>query len=582
MGKVYGRGKYTRPKFDYSSSPSPAKPLPTKHATTAAIPSKSVDLEIVTVNVREMTDPAARALRQPLQEEGNDSNARKYTATEKKSLRERFVTSEAQLPFEGDHRVEYLVTSPREQISQQHPPKKASTQCNEADSITIIVDDLEALIITTGTEQNVEVCVEKPVKPQRTRRNKAATISKSRIDNVITKHTVSIDDMTSAYLAPLISLSPPIEDFQGWTTERMRFLDITKIGEGSYGEVYRAARRRSASQCSTPEGKDSGPSETVIFKLIPLNAHRGPSSKCFTSIDAAANEMKMLARMSSVPGFVEFRGGCLLRGQMPAELVQEWVQYKDFSGRSVESRDPRSRGAYAKSQLWLAIEMSDAGQDLGTLLKECETEGGEGTNSTKRKIWSVQRTWDIFWQVVCGLAKGEMEAGFEHRDLHEGNICVREDKIMLWSGQVKTKGDAPKSRLGRCKVSIIDYTLSRAELRNGEVVSFDLDQDQELLESPNPLYRQIREVHQDDGWTAFRPETNVLWLFALLKSMLRISSLVRGQQGDDNVGFMLSALNDVVGIATPEKLAKFEAKSAGELLDIAVQRGWINLEEIVL
>lgn len=225
----------------------------------------------------------------------------------------------------------------------------------------------------------------------------------------IRRHSVTLTGETETYLDPLLrcrGVSKIVESFQHWMDERASFLALKKIGEGSFGEVYRA------------EGV-----QTVILKLMPLNAKKGKGSRSFTSIESARNEVRLLSRMSKVPGFVEFRGACVLQGRMPTQLIQQWDAYLD-SGRTVESRSPHKRDSYPPTQLWMLVEMSDAGQSLESGdFAPSRTIPAEGRTSDSRYL-PTQHAWDIFWQVAKALAKGEVFASYEHRDLHLGNICV--------------------------------------------------------------------------------------------------------------------------------------------------------------
>ncbi|KAI4145415.1 MAG: hypothetical protein LQ340_006295, partial [Diploschistes diacapsis] len=159
----------------------------------------------------------------------------------------------------------------------------------------------------------------------------------------------TISPLTRSYLQPLLSLksiSPTVEDFSLWLSSRSH-LSLTKIGEGSFGEVYRAT---STTASTSPHS--SATTSSVILKLLPLCPPRGPGCRSYTSIPSAAREIRLLSLLQRVPGFVEFRGACVLQGSMPARLAELWRGYRD-SGRTVESRDPGARGAYPRSQLWL-------------------------------------------------------------------------------------------------------------------------------------------------------------------------------------------------------------------------------------
>lgn len=384
------------------------------------------------------------------------------------------------------------------------------------------------------------------------------------------RHPAGIDAEAAAYTSSLTALVGPIEDFQQWTDERAKRLKLRKVGEGSYGEVYRA---------TAPSG------ESVIFKLVPLRARKGPGSKSHTAINDAVNEVRLLERMCEVPGLVEYRGGAILIGRVPATLVSEWHAYKQTS-RTAEAKNPAHKSSYPASQLWLALEMSDAGEDLSHYRPP-----GAPNASFSATCLSVQRIWDIFWQVVGILARAESHAQFEHRDLHFGNICIRDtrhqpdaENLELVSNKDSTPFKLDNTGL---QVTIIDYTLARATVMEDHVLSTNLSQDKDLIWARDQTYRYMEEVVGLGGWREFRPETNVLWLQQLVEKLLdkatKLSKDAWHTEGG-NVTVtrqMRQILENVKGMIRREEWGKWKVRSATDLLDLSVQRGWLKLEEFV-
>ena len=137
--------------------------------------------------------------------------------------------------------------------------------------------------------------------------------------------------------------------------------------------------------------------------------------------------------------------------------------------------------------------MQDAGTDLEKLV-------AQGISSN---IWVV---WDIFWQVVLALAKGEEEAEFEHRDLHLGNICVRTPETVD-----EAKIDPSKS-LGftTFEATLIDYTISRACMVPASMASaYTESQDDsiayiDLANDPHLFYGDSAEEYQYDIYRYMR------------------------------------------------------------------------------
>ena len=388
---------------------------------------------------------------------------------------------------------------------------------------------------------------------------------KSRFQN----HPASVDRVTASYVEPLTVLYPGIESFQGWLDERMTALTIEKIGEGSYGEVYRAS--------------DSS-DQTVIFKLIPLRPQKGPGSCTRTPIKEAVNEVKLLEKMSQVPGFVEFRGACVLRGSMPAQLVEQWNAYRTTE-RSVETDDPNKKRTYPSTQLWLALEMSDAGIDLSHYQPLI----------TKSSFIPPHRSWDIFWQTVKALAKAEIHAEFEHRDLHMGNICIDGTSSKPSESDVKLvprhePTPFPFDSTG-VRVTIIDYSLARARISDDLILFNNLEEDGGMFDPNNPhnTYNRILEVVGSGKWNESRLETNVMWLSHLLRALLQKTSSARAPRGlknrcKDQITMnqkMLLVLCEMENMISIKKWRSWTIKSAQDILNAGLSKEWFTVEDIM-
>ncbi|MCJ1358267.1 MAG: hypothetical protein MMC33_008266 [Icmadophila ericetorum] len=382
----------------------------------------------------------------------------------------------------------------------------------------------------------------------------------------------SIDGDTTEYVKPLATFCSDIEDFQGWADERIKLLGMIKIGEGSYGEVYRATNK---------EG------ESAIFKLLPLRARKGVGSKIYTRIEDAANEVQLLQKMSEVPGFVEFRGACLLHGPMPKHFVSEWKAYLT-TGRTVESRDPSRKNAYPPTQLWLAIEMSDAGEDLSQGHYTPPRHSGEPLGE---RYLSIQRTWDIFWQIVRALTLAEIHASFEHRDLHLGNICIKETRSQIDTEDCKF---IPRNRPTPFKLdhtgvqaSLIDYTLSRATVAEDRILFSNIGADKDLMNHPEPMYRDMAKVLSPEGWGPFSPKTNLVWISRLLKKMLEVTKepseeARREEEGKITVtATMLMILEEVRDMTSVERWEEWMVGSAESLVTMGVERGWFLIKDVL-
>lgn len=276
-----------------------------------------------------------------------------------------------------------------------------------------------------------------------------------------------------SYAAPLLSLASEagLVSFSDYSSALSTHFNITKLAEASYGEVYRLSLLPST---STNLRTAFSHTDESVLKLIALKPPPVPLPSTLTAagkkrrkmqwtkaeqvrigsmsrIDDVAGEVKLLKRMSCIPGFTNFRALTVLRGPLPPAFLSAWHTYDDTVKRS-EFPDPASPGAYlGDDQLWAMIEMQDAGRDLEAVVM--------------KSVWTV---WDAFWGIAIAMAKGEEWARFEHRDLHLGNICVKWDGTGTGSDDIND----PPIDLGRnlgytgLETTIIDYTLSRADMES--------------------------------------------------------------------------------------------------------------------
>ncbi|PLB54823.1 hypothetical protein P170DRAFT_374222 [Aspergillus steynii IBT 23096] len=352
------------------------------------------------------------------------------------------------------------------------------------------------------------------------------------------------DQKANTYVRTILdeALSPvaaqSVQKFGSWAARAGNMLEVVKIAEGSYGEVYKLRLREevckkemSKSKLARLKAYGDG-----VFKVVPLRAQSGPGSKKFTSIEEIVSEAKMLKYLDPIPGFARFREIHVVQGRFPESFQKAWDHYKKTKDDCLNP-NPSSKRAYPDSQLWAIIEMDDAG---------CELE---------KFAWSsIFQIYDIFWGVAMALARAEEYAQFEHRDLHLGNVCIRSTRP---DGRMDPPTELEILRLpsasgfgiSTLETTIIDYSLSRAELRTAEesgetldIASSDLDkkqifdavgrdEDEILLRNTYRYMRAQLYTGQplDDTkpadipgiWSEYAPRTNLVWLLFLLKSLLK-------------------------------------------------------------
>jgi len=158
----------------------------------------------------------------------------------------------------------------------------------------------------------------------------------------------------------------------------------------------------------------------------------------------------------------------VVKGSYPEPLLSTWDHFK--ATRESENDRPSK---FPSTQTFCIIQLSHHGSDL---------ESHEITE------WSEAA--HIFWSVVRTLSRGEESNEFEHRDLHWGNILIDqsdEDAVLEKLLDNLNLEDGGKELLdggwGGVKVTLIDYTLSRAKVDDvaGQIAYYGFE-DESLFE----------------------------------------------------------------------------------------------------
>ncbi|KAK4561310.1 hypothetical protein LTR86_004627 [Recurvomyces mirabilis] len=459
-------------------------------------------------------------------------------------------------------------------------------------------------------------------------------------DDTTTTTAVPINNIYSNYSRTLLDLSShDLTPFALWSSQLSDHFSLAKIAEASFGEVYRL------SLLSPLPGLSRA--DESVFKVIALQAPKSilpiakkaraaalAKAEAMSKVEDVASEVRVLQRMSSIPGFTNFRDVRIVQGRPPPLFVEAFQTYnaeqkakkKDLS----HFPDPTKKTSYCEDQLWAVIEMQDAGTDLERLVEAVE---GECTS-----IWSV---WDVFWQIVLTLAKGEEGAEFEHRDLHLGNICVRHKNESTLSASTANI-DTTSKKLGftDLETTIIDYTISRCRLTSKthpfpdpeqEIAYHDLLPDPSLFQGDSTeeyqydIYRYMRgavyaqdpmsnqivpnpldpdreqEPHQPGGsgeiWRSYHPTTNLIWLHFILYKLLKQLSWPSSQKqpsrklkGVVNPAFakwkrandLEHTLLHMQNLLDPETgICKNTLRSASDVVALALSEGWLGVEDVV-
>ncbi|KAF4550477.1 Haspin like kinase domain-containing protein [Elsinoe fawcettii] len=444
-------------------------------------------------------------------------------------------------------------------------------------------------------------------------------------------------------LLPLCAF--PLQPFKEFVSNLAPHFTISKLAEASFSQVFLLSLPQKSSFRS-------------VFKLIPLlplptaiptelsRAESTLLSLC-SAPSAVATETRLLAYLTNIPGFTTYKSLRLLSGSPGtafAKACTEWNKAQKAQGKEGSYFPSFSRKTnYPSDQIWAVIEMGDAGRDLevwlsptSPTLKMSSDPATAPEHTSRLSPYGITALWDIFWQVVLAIGKGETICSFESRDLHCGNICVRprsshpqpssDIRATISRRLTKTKGRR-KLGLSGLEVTVIDYTISRATIPDaqgqGEVAFIDLNEDEALFEGDAQvewqyeIYRCMRAaVVLDDplgnreevrrrkvgcDWREFRAETNVVWLGFVVEKLLekyswRYEGLER-DRGEDAEGRQR-------GVGEEEKLRereremerlmrqvqellKFEnwkrsgIRSAANLVSLAMRERWLEHEDVV-
>ncbi|KAI0880818.1 uncharacterized protein GGS22DRAFT_197376 [Annulohypoxylon maeteangense] len=358
---------------------------------------------------------------------------------------------------------------------------------------------------------------------------------------------------------------------------------IVKIAEASYAEVYRVTNERG----------------TSIIKVIrmesPIKAQTKAQQKSGLvdeephSESDLIGELKISEWLADIPGFVVYKERYIVQGKACKELLETHQAFH----KKIKRQDPDrlqfypSPSRYLDSTRFLVVELGDA----GTALEDFHLE-------------SSDQLWDIFFHVAIALARAEAHIEFEHRDLHEGNLCIRKT-----GDRIPTEDRDRSSHFGfsGLEITILDYGLSRAhadsQVEGSQPIAYDLERDLGIFTSEHApqceVYRRMRsfflrgdrvclppQSHKTayengvDGpimWAQHEPYTNVLWLAYIYEW---ITNHFRGTKKELNAFKRLTKeLWLYLDPDADDSVPGFD--SASDVVRFAVESGWIEEEQLM-
>ena len=271
----------------------------------------------------------------------------------------------------------------------------------------------------------------------------------------------------------------------------------TKLGEGAFGEVF---------------AMGTADREKPVLKVVPIGGTVEINGDVQTTLEEISSEVLISSILSNLrtgqgnvcEGFVELRRCFVFEGKYPEKLLELWDNFSSVKGTENDRPD-----VFPVDQLYIALEYGNGGKDLEKYVF--------------RNPDQAMAAWN---QVAHTLAVAENSYQFEHRDLHWGNVLIKETKEKKISFTIN--GETFLVETGGLKTNIIDFSLSRLEDQEG-IVFKDLSQDPDLFLGQGTdkggdyqfdVYRMQRKNNEDD-WEKFSPKTNIFWLQYLMKKMIQ-------------------------------------------------------------
>ncbi|KAF4622651.1 hypothetical protein G7Y89_g14377 [Cudoniella acicularis] len=379
--------------------------------------------------------------------------------------------------------------------------------------------------------------------------------------------------LTPPHLAPIIEAyrkdAGRVLEIKDWHDLIAPLSTITKIAEASYAEVYRIEAYQ----------------QTSILKMIRLQSPTDPDSLHISSaikISSVLSELRIMNALTEIPGFVTFKDAHLIQGKTTDFFKRAYNEYAEEKDGS-EFPDPDS---YTNHTLFLAIELGDA----GTVLDEF-------------KLFTIAEVWDILLSTIAALGKGEIDCEFEHRDLHENNICI--DRPLM--PRARENPELPiRFGFSGLEITLIDYGLSRASLKCGDVVYLDLEEDLSIFQASdgNPqfnaykkmrthlftgtrtMYKKTwhnaasRSLSNGHTWSEHIPYTNVIWISYLFNYLKRIFKETTDEDGLAELKKFIEETKEFSKcLDTRTKVENGAFMCAQDVFAYVIEVGWMTREQ---
>ncbi|KAK9846840.1 hypothetical protein WJX84_005314 [Apatococcus fuscideae] len=281
-----------------------------------------------------------------------------------------------------------------------------------------------------------------------------------------------------------------------------------KLGEGTYGEAFKAGGI--VIKIVPIEGAClvNGFAQTQAFQILA----EASISLALSGLRPPGGVMSSKAALNATLGFAETFGCGLCHGPYAPELISAWGRWDDLHG---SENDPV--GSLPSEQMYAAFLVADGGVDLESF-----------------EIRSMEEARSILLQTVIALAVAEEALGFEHRDLHWGNLLIR--RATTATRPARLRGVDVICQTKGVEVTLIDFTLSRLDAAPDKIAFSDLSTDPELFQGPKgdpqaETYRRMQAATKGK-WQDFTPATNCHWVHYLAEILLTLKMPVKASAKD--------------------------------------------------
>lgn len=262
-----------------------------------------------------------------------------------------------------------------------------------------------------------------------------------------------------------------------------------KIGEASFSEVFRI--------------------NGSIYKIIPFNEWYGIESFC--------KEVFVLEALKDQKGICRIVDKFTIKGRFSKEYIKSWELYA--KNNESENAHPTE---YKSSQIFGVVVMEDC-----------------GTPFEKYQFRDYPEILSFIDQLLETIATLEKCYRFEHRDLHWGNILIKDSEIFLIDfnfARMEAGIDGEKGQI----VDVLDISYDKCldgkykKTDDGTIIKIlftDLKREEWMFEGDSSVdlqfevYKNMKRACRDD-WENFNEKSNLLWVIYLLdKLFLKIKDL---------------------------------------------------------